>query len=158
MGAPLFAFCAKGGRDAACSADFDIAQIRYFQQHHTRPCQQRNDGAPTVPPELRSMRPPASAECLGFGWESSPLSPSSYFSLSDCSKAGPFLPLLLGAIVNLCILAAVVRVGRPTAKKSAVKPGDGSVGTDGPGRHRLFQNLAGAPTHDRTLKLTVPQP
>jgi hypothetical protein len=25
MGAPLVAFCAKGGRDASCSADFDVA-------------------------------------------------------------------------------------------------------------------------------------
>ena len=31
VGAPLFAFCAKGGRDTACSADFDVAQIQYFK-------------------------------------------------------------------------------------------------------------------------------
>jgi hypothetical protein len=61
VGAPLFAFCAKGGRDAACSADFDIAQIRYFQQHHTRPCQQRKDGAPTLIDRAGSSKagPPA---------------------------------------------------------------------------------------------------
>jgi hypothetical protein len=59
----FFAFCAKGGRDAACSADFDIAQIRYYKQHHTRPCQQRNDGAPTVIDRAGSSkaRPPAKA-------------------------------------------------------------------------------------------------
>src|ERR1700722_9051045 len=64
VGAPLFAFCAKGGRDAACSADFDIAQIRYFQQHHTRPCQQRKDGAPTLRDRVGSSKagPPAPGE------------------------------------------------------------------------------------------------
>src|SRR5580698_2588120 len=57
VGAPLFAFFAKGGRDAACSADFDIAQIQYFKQHHTRPCQQRNDGAPTLIDRVGSSKP-----------------------------------------------------------------------------------------------------
>ena len=56
VGAPLFAFCAKGGRDAACSADFDVAQIRYFQQRHTRPCQQRKDGAPTLIDRCRQLK------------------------------------------------------------------------------------------------------
>ena len=61
VGAPLFAFCAKGGRDAACSADFDIAQVQYYKQHHTRPCQQRKDGAPTVIDRVGSSKagPPA---------------------------------------------------------------------------------------------------
>ena len=57
MGAPLFAFCAKGGRDAACSANFDIAQVQYYKKHHTRPCQQRNDGAPTVIDRAGSSKP-----------------------------------------------------------------------------------------------------
>jgi hypothetical protein len=62
VGAPLFAFCAKGGRDAACSADFDVPQIRYFKQHHTRPCQQRKDGGPTLIDRVGSSKagPPAS--------------------------------------------------------------------------------------------------
>jgi hypothetical protein len=61
VGAPLFAFCAKGGRDAACSADFDVPQIRYFKQHHTRPCQQRKDGGPTLIDRVGSSKagPPA---------------------------------------------------------------------------------------------------
>jgi hypothetical protein len=57
VGAPLFAFCAKGGRDAACSADFDVAQIQYYKQHHTRPCQQHKDGAPTLIDRVGSSKP-----------------------------------------------------------------------------------------------------
>ena len=48
VGAPLFAFFAKGGHDAACSADFDFAGMSRDRQHLTRPCKERQDGAPTV--------------------------------------------------------------------------------------------------------------
>jgi hypothetical protein len=49
-------FCAKGGRDTACSADFDVPQIRYYKQHHTSPCQQRKDGAPTLIDRCRQLK------------------------------------------------------------------------------------------------------
>jgi len=64
-GCPTLRFCAKGGRDAACSADFDVAQIQYFQQHHTRPCQQRKDGGPTLIDRVGSSKPgpPAQRNC-----------------------------------------------------------------------------------------------
>ena len=36
-GAPFFAFLAKGGHDAANSADFDSAEISWRKRHRTRP-------------------------------------------------------------------------------------------------------------------------
>jgi len=41
------AFFAKGGHDAARSADFDFAEISGERQHLTRP-KRRKDGAPTI--------------------------------------------------------------------------------------------------------------
>jgi hypothetical protein len=47
MGAPLFAFFAKGGHDAAGSADLGSTVISCYRQHLTRPCRERKTGAPT---------------------------------------------------------------------------------------------------------------
>jgi hypothetical protein len=47
MGAPLFAFFAKGGHDAAGSANFDSAEISCSKQQLTRPCNDRKSWAST---------------------------------------------------------------------------------------------------------------
>src|SRR3984885_16079865 len=48
LGAPLFAFFAKGGYDAGRSAGFDSTEISLPNRYHARPCKERKSGAPTT--------------------------------------------------------------------------------------------------------------
>jgi hypothetical protein len=48
VGAPSFAFCAKGGNQEPLPDGFVARYISRIRQHRTRPCQERKDGAPSV--------------------------------------------------------------------------------------------------------------
>ena len=72
VGAPLFAFFAKGGHDTARSTDFDFAGTSHRSQHLTRPCKERKSGAPTSErcTQGQTLGPPA---CHQFGGSAAPM-------------------------------------------------------------------------------------
>jgi hypothetical protein len=62
--APLFAFCAKGGHDAACSAGLSCPKIPSHEQRRKRPCNKRRsdnrwssiDARSSIPLARRALR------------------------------------------------------------------------------------------------------